>query len=540
MSVSLNPTATKVSSSLNPSAFGQSVTLTATVTGDRPTGIVTFLDGTSVLGTGTLSGGTATLTTSALAAGGHSLITLSATLTSAGSPVTGEVITFSVDGTSVGTATTSGGTAYLSYTIPNTSTAGRHTLSAVFTGDTNYGASAGTGTLTVDPAALTVANASGSAGQAITLSATLKAASGAALSGKALAFSVDGTTVGTGVTNSSGTATKSYVVPVATALAVGSHTLTAAFAGDSAAASSSGVGALSIVPAPTNLSVSGVSGTPGQTVTLKAMLRRTTGGLALGGETVIFSLDGSPLGSAITNSSGAASVNYSVPSGEAIGVHPLAASFVGDGSFGASAGGGTLTALKFGVTLLVPAASGLPGQALTLSATLKRSTGGLLLAGQTVSFTVDGASVGTAMTNASGVANLPYTVAVGAAAGSHAVTVSFAGDPSDSSGTGKGTLTVKAATALAVAAVSGIHGTTVTLSATLTRASDGSGLSGKSVTFLVDGKSLGSAATNASGTASHTYTIPMTDTLGSHALTMTFAGDTGDGAVSGAGTLTVS
>lgn len=69
-------TATALASSRNPTAFGESVTFTATVTngGATPTGTVTFRDGTTVLGTGFLDGsGSATFTTSALALGAHSI-----------------------------------------------------------------------------------------------------------------------------------------------------------------------------------------------------------------------------------------------------------------------------------------------------------------------------------------------------------------------------------------------------------------------------------------------------------------------------------
>ena len=58
----------KVTSSANPAVYGQTVTFTATVkpvapaTG-TPTGIITFLDGGSPIGTGTLSGGTVTFST---------------------------------------------------------------------------------------------------------------------------------------------------------------------------------------------------------------------------------------------------------------------------------------------------------------------------------------------------------------------------------------------------------------------------------------------------------------------------------------------
>ena len=64
-------TTTSVSSSLNPSNQGQSVTLTATVTSatTRPTGTVTFTSGGQTLGTITLSGGKAKFTTATLPVG---------------------------------------------------------------------------------------------------------------------------------------------------------------------------------------------------------------------------------------------------------------------------------------------------------------------------------------------------------------------------------------------------------------------------------------------------------------------------------------
>lgn len=66
-------TTTTVSSSLNPSTYGASVTLTATVSPSAATGNVTFKDGSTTLGTGTLSAGTATLSISSLSVGSHSL-----------------------------------------------------------------------------------------------------------------------------------------------------------------------------------------------------------------------------------------------------------------------------------------------------------------------------------------------------------------------------------------------------------------------------------------------------------------------------------
>ncbi len=69
-------TTTTLTSSLNPSVFGQSVTFTATVAGNGPTGTVTFTDTTSstTLGTGTLAGGITTFTTASLSIGSHQIV----------------------------------------------------------------------------------------------------------------------------------------------------------------------------------------------------------------------------------------------------------------------------------------------------------------------------------------------------------------------------------------------------------------------------------------------------------------------------------
>jgi len=69
-------TSTTVKSSANPSTSGQSVKFTATVissTTGTPAGTVHFMDGTTTLGSTSLSGGTAIFTTSKLASGTHSI-----------------------------------------------------------------------------------------------------------------------------------------------------------------------------------------------------------------------------------------------------------------------------------------------------------------------------------------------------------------------------------------------------------------------------------------------------------------------------------
>jgi hypothetical protein len=69
-------TTTTLASSLNPSKAGQSVTFTATLTaqfGGTVNGTVTFMDGTTTLGTKYLVSGVAKFTTSTLATGTHTI-----------------------------------------------------------------------------------------------------------------------------------------------------------------------------------------------------------------------------------------------------------------------------------------------------------------------------------------------------------------------------------------------------------------------------------------------------------------------------------
>jgi hypothetical protein len=76
-SVGTGTSSAAVSSSSNPSIFGNLITFTAVVTGvsppGTPTGTVIFLDGTTLIGFGNLSGGQATMATSQLTIGSHSI-----------------------------------------------------------------------------------------------------------------------------------------------------------------------------------------------------------------------------------------------------------------------------------------------------------------------------------------------------------------------------------------------------------------------------------------------------------------------------------
>lgn len=73
--ISVATSVAAVDSSANPAPAQSALTFTATVTSaaGSPNGTVSFLDGTTVLGQETLSGGVCTLTTSSLAAGAHTI-----------------------------------------------------------------------------------------------------------------------------------------------------------------------------------------------------------------------------------------------------------------------------------------------------------------------------------------------------------------------------------------------------------------------------------------------------------------------------------
>ena len=199
-------TTTTLASTPNPSVYGQSVTFTATVSSaasGTPSGTVTFKDGATTLGTGPLSGGTATFSTAALAIGGH-------------------------------------------------------TITAVYGGDTSFTASTSSGlTQTVGKAATTTAVAGtpnpSTSGQSVTFTATVSSAASGTPSGT-VTFKDGATTLGTGPL-SGGTATFSTA-----ALAIGGHTITAVYGGDTSFTASTSSGLTQTVGA-ANVYVSARTGT---------------------------------------------------------------------------------------------------------------------------------------------------------------------------------------------------------------------------------------------------------------------------------------
>ena len=381
-------TTTAVTSSVNPSVFGQSVTFTATVSpvspgAGAPTGTVTFLDGATPIGMGTLSSGVATTALSTLAVGMHTITTTypgdanftgstgsltgnpqvvnkaatttsvtssanpsglgqSVTFTATVSPVspgagtpTGTV-TFSDGGSPIGMGTLSGGMATFS---TSTLAGGPHTITASYPGDGNFNAS--TGPLTSNPQVVKPATTTSLIsspnpsvfGQSVTFTATVAPTTGTGTPTGMVTFK-DGTTTLNTVMLSAGMASLST-----SALAAGSHPITATYGGDTNFAGSTGPltgGPQVVTPAGTTTSVTS-SGNPsvfGQSVTFTATVTPVSPGAGTPTGTVTFLDGGTTIGMG-TLSGGVASYSTSTLS---VGFHTITTTYPGDGNFTGSTG----------------------------------------------------------------------------------------------------------------------------------------------------------------------------------------------------------
>ncbi len=260
-----SPTAS-VTPSSSSVAYASSLTLTATLSSSySPTGTITFYDNGTSIGTTAVSGTTASVTVSSLSVGSHAItasyngdsnnnsasgattvtvtqatpsiavnasstpasngaaVALVATVTGASSP-TGTV-TFFEGSTQLGSATLSGTTAIL---MLSSFPLGSHTFSATYNGDTNnVSVTSTTAALSVARAATAIALSSSTtslaAAQSVSLTATL---SGAISPTGTVTFKDGATVLGTA-------AVSGAIATLATpALAVGTHSITAIYAGD--------------------------------------------------------------------------------------------------------------------------------------------------------------------------------------------------------------------------------------------------------------------------------------------------------------------
>ncbi len=537
---------TSVSPSANPSTYGSPVTFTATVT-IGATGTVTFMDGAGTLGSGPLSGGTATYTTSALTVGSHSItavysgdtnfatstsvaitqnvgqatstptvvsssptstygnpVTFTATVSGAGASGT---VTFKDGAGTLGSGPLSAGTATYATSALTT---GSHSITAVYSGDTNFATSTSVAiTQNVGQATSTPAVVSSSPtstyGNPVTFTATV---SGVGASGT-VTFKDGAVTLGSGPL-SAGTAT--YTT---SALTVGSHSITAVYSGDTNFATSTSVAVTQTINQASTAAVvvsNNNSSTFGTSVSFTATVT-SPGGTPTG--TVTFK-DGATLLGTGTITSGVAT--YTTNTLGVVGSpHSITAVYNGDTNFSTS----TSPAIAQTVNLASSTTSVSPSAASATYGSPVTFTANVTGAGATGTVTFyDGVSpIGTG-TVLSGIAS--YTTST-IGVGSHSISAAYGGDGNYNTSSSSQSAVVqinKATTVMSITSnfqTSAIN-TPVTFTATIASAG---GIPSGSVQFSDNGISLGSA--NLSG-GTATLVIALS-TLGTNTITATYNGD---------------
>jgi large repetitive protein len=510
-----------LSPSVNPAVSGQGVNLTATLLPAGATGTVQFLDnGNAIAPAVAISGGAATLANVGLSVGSHPLTAVysgdancnpvtstvltetvnkapttttlsestgsitvgqSVTLTASVAPsYVGGTVQFLDGGTALGTASLTSGSASFTAAL---STAGTHTITAVYSGDSNdLGSTSTAVTVTVAKAASTVAVAASpnpsSSGQTVTFTATV---SPSAATGS-VQFLDGSASLGT-ATLSGGTASLSTA-----ALAAGNHSITAVYSGDSNYnGSTSAVLSQTVTKAATTtaLSTSSSSITYGQSVTLTAAV---TPASATG--TVQF-LNGSTVLGTATLSNGAASF---VAANLAVGSQSLTAVYSGDANDNSSTSAAvmvTLAKVSSATALSASPTSITYGQSVTLTAAVTPAA-----ATGTVQF-LDGPTVLGTATLSSGTASF---VAANLAAGSQSLTALYSGDANNSSSTSAAVVVSVGKTSASVTVASSLNPSVAGRAVTFTATVSPSAATG-TVQFLDGSTSLGTI-TLSGGTAS--------------------------------------
>ncbi len=365
------PTTTTLSASPNPSVYGQSVTFTATVTSSAgtPNGNVELYNGSTVVGSATLTGGKTSISISSLPAASDSITaaylgggnfasstsspliqtvsaaTTSISLTSSINPAdTYQSVTFTAVITSqfggalsgsvvfysglhaLGTGQINGDRATLTTSF---STSGTYSISAKYNGDgNNSGSTSAALGQAIFAATTTALNSSlnpSIVGQAVTFTATVTSTGGTPPNGETVTFYNGSAVLGTAsLTGGNASLTTS-------SLPVGIFTMTASYPGDSTFAASVSPGERQTVnaatksPTTTTLVSSLNPSIFGQKVTWTATVTPSGTGAPTG--KVKFTWSIFTIGSATLNSTGVATLTLSKLNADS---YPLTANYQGD------------------------------------------------------------------------------------------------------------------------------------------------------------------------------------------------------------------
>ena len=277
-----------------------------------------------------------------------------------------------------------------------------------------------------------------------------------------------------------------------------------------------------------------------ETITLTGTLTKSSDSSAVAGKGIQFKIDAGGTwtdAAASTGADGKATLSVTAPA--TTGAHTIYVRFQGDADYTASDGSNTLTVNAADATTLVADdASAAPGAAVTVSATLTKTTGGTAISGLQLQFRIGDAGSWTdaaALTDASGKASASLTAP--ATAGSYTINAQYVGGAHYAASTDSATLTVSAPVpTLAVDSGTASAGSRTTLRCRLTDAA-GAGIGGQRLQFSIDSGAWVDAEilTTAAGYATLTITAPA---AGTHTLQCRFEAAGGYSAATGSGTLT--
>ncbi len=349
-----------------------------------------------------------------------------------GAKISEQNLHFLLDGVSVGDGTTnSKGRAQISYKIEEPLGLGAHVLTVVFDGsDADALASTrNTARLSVRSANTSIAlnSVKGFYGQSVVLTGTLKRTTdGKRLVNQVLSFMVDGVQVGQGTTDQNGKATYNYLLD--TQLSPGAHTLSVDFAGTSYYNAFSAVKSLTVMLSDSALTVGNGVASYGQTILLRATLKKRSDGRKFAQQSITFKVDGATIGQATTDAAGRATLKYKVDENLETGNHALRVEFAGTNAVNPAVGNATLVVNPANTVLSVAPAVGKVGKTISLSGIIRRVTDEQGLSGKKVQFYIDGLLVGGKVSSAGGIVTLKYKIPTNMGAGSHLMWLSFAGN----------------------------------------------------------------------------------------------------------------
>jgi hypothetical protein len=470
----LEATSTTLSSSANPSALGQTVTLTAAVSplgagGVAPDGAVTFTDGSAVLSTVTLSpGGAAAYVTAGLTNGLHNIVAaysgdaaqaisasvsnllrqqvlvtaqvglasslnpstygtsvaFTASVTSGGNNVPTGSVDFLDGTTQLGAASLSGGVAIFSTSSLGI---GSHSIIADYLGDTsNSSATSGTVTQVINPPTTKAATSTslsalpvpgvGGVPEALLSAVQIAHGSPAATGSVTFTDTFDGAalTLGTAAVNA---AAMAGINPT---LAVGSHILVAGYSGDATNAASASAPFTLNVEAAVTIAV--LTSTPDPSIAASPIVFtvQVSGAGSTPTGIVTWFADGAPIGSATLGAAGSASVTVS---SLAPGSHAVTANYAGDALNAPAAALAISQVVDTIPTITTIAQTTSADGIVTLHSTVSGSSGPAPTGNVTF---MNGVTVlGTVQLDSSGTA----TLKLGLAGGTYSVIASYAGDP---------------------------------------------------------------------------------------------------------------